>query len=757
MLTRKNLKHLVCLASVAAGLVFADLAPAVTVNFIGGGAGGGPGYMRTKWSDLGNWQGGALPGTSDTVAFISDTGGWSGVGLESNRVIGGIDFVFSNEFFLDASAQTLTLNNGTLTKRTSGNQGFSSSVILGADAVWSNLCGINYAGGLGMGGPVSGSVAMTLVGARSGQHSGSNLGSTLNVNSLTITPYARLTWSGSANSLPDVMPITINGGKLQYTAQNNVNSTENIGVTSFAGDVALELNKNGTGTATLAATRLTRANGGTVFFRPAGTQVLGTDVFVKVGAGNEPTVTNNMVAPYFLTQAGWADEHGVSNDTNFVTYDGTNGFVPVTYSGATDINTAGSSAIFLATSATTRNLTGNASLHALKTSNYNTGNIDITQTGGPWTLSIGSGGIISRALNDTIYPGIDFGSAPGVIYATGPGHLGISLNGPVAGSGGLAKLGDGYVALNSSANTFTGLVAVNNGTLNIGGSGSANGVGLNRAASVLPLRVCEMATFAMNGHNQTAGGLDGEGTVSGAGTTLTIVRDNSVVSDFAGIIAGAAMNLVKQGNGTQVLSGVNSYTGTTSVTAGSLLVNGTLASAVTVTGGTLGGSGTVTGGVGVSAGAALAPGSSPGILTVGTSGSPSALTMANSSTLIAEINGPTVGTGYDQVYVNGTVSLTTPTLSLSFGYLPVVPTPFFLVANDGTDAISGIFAGVPDGTKLFFSYGGVPFDGVLYYTGNFAMGIPALGNDIVLMVPEPAALGLFLAGAAGLLARRRRA
>jgi autotransporter-associated beta strand protein len=75
--------------------------------------------------------------------------------------------------------------------------------------------------------------------------------------------------------------------------------------------------------------------------------------------------------------------------------------------------------------------------------------------------------------------------------------------------------------------------------------------------------------------------------------------------------------LTKSGVGTWILSGTNTYTGATSVNAGTLRVNGSLANtAVSVaSGATLGGSGSIGGLTTISSGARLAPGNSPGTIT----------------------------------------------------------------------------------------------------------------------------------------------
>jgi autotransporter-associated beta strand protein len=73
----------------------------------------------------------------------------------------------------------------------------------------------------------------------------------------------------------------------------------------------------------------------------------------------------------------------------------------------------------------------------------------------------------------------------------------------------------------------------------------------------------------------------------------------------------------KQGAGKLVLTGTHSYTGVTTVSAGTLLVNGIIgASPVTVTVGTLGGNGLIKGPVTIQSGGRLAPGISIGVLTI---------------------------------------------------------------------------------------------------------------------------------------------
>jgi autotransporter-associated beta strand protein len=127
---------------------------------------------------------------------------------------------------------------------------------------------------------------------------------------------------------------------------------------------------------------------------------------------------------------------------------------------------------------------------------------------------------------------------------------------------------------------------------------------------------------------------------SGAGTaeilahynqTLTIIQNTN--STFSGVIASdnGTLSVTKSGTGTLALSGANTYSGTTTVNAGALQVDGSLgAGAVTVkTGAALTGAGLLIGPVTVQSGALLAPGDGGiGTLTVSNT-----LTLAGSAVL----------------------------------------------------------------------------------------------------------------------------
>ena len=176
---------------------------------------------------------------------------------------------------------------------------------------------------------------------------------------------------------------------------------------------------------------------------------------------------------------------------------------------------------------------------------------------------------------------------------------GLALPGAISGSGSLTQIGSGMSTLNA-ANTFGGNTTISAGTLQLGNSLALQNSTLNynNQGGVLSFGVLGSATL---------GGLSGSQSLpllnafAGAVALTVGGSGNNQSTTYSGVLsdAGAGGSLTKAGSGTLTLTGSNSYTGTTSVTAGVLTlplggsINGGGAVAISgnailsVTGGTL--------------------------------------------------------------------------------------------------------------------------------------------------------------------------
>jgi fibronectin-binding autotransporter adhesin len=147
-------------------------------------------------------------------------------------------------------------------------------------------------------------------------------------------------------------------------------------------------------------------------------------------------------------------------------------------------------------------------------------------------------------------------------------------------------------------NTYTGGTTVTAGTLQLGDTSAISSGGLN---------VVTGGTLDVNGFSPAIDSLNGGGTIDdvSAGGTITLsIGNNNGSGNFSGVIQNSSgtVNLVKNGTGTETLSGDNTYSGSTANTNGTLAVtvNGTIntttliGSGFVVNGGTVNVSGTST-------------------------------------------------------------------------------------------------------------------------------------------------------------------
>ncbi len=146
-----------------------------------------------------------------------------------------------------------------------------------------------------------------------------------------------------------------------------------------------------------------------------------------------------------------------------------------------------------------------------------------------------------------------------------------SYSGVISGSGGFAVAGSGGVLTFTAVQTYTGGTTVSGSTLQLG---ITNALATAGALTVNSPGVFNLATFS-----QMVGVLAGSGSITfgAAGSNLTT---NTVTnSTFSGSMSGPG-SFTQAGTSTLTLTGVNSYTGGTTISAGTLQlgINNALAS-----------------------------------------------------------------------------------------------------------------------------------------------------------------------------------
>ncbi|RVT92083.1 autotransporter outer membrane beta-barrel domain-containing protein [Rhodovarius crocodyli] len=224
--------------------------------------------------------------------------------------------------------------------------------------------------------------------------------------------------------------------------------------------------------------------------------------------------------------------------------------------------------------------------------------------------------------------------------------------------------------------------------------------------------------------------LDQTGAVYAQNFTLDTSRSNRIdqagrTATFSGAFSDATSggNIIIMNSGTDgrvVFSGTSTYTGSTTIESGATLaINGSLVSPVTVNAdGMLRGTGSIGNSVLVASGGTIAPGNSPGTLTVA-----GPVVMSAGSTAQFDIDGTGTGNGagsYSRLILtggNGTVTLNgtvVPKLrgitgSATNSYTPGIGTAFNVISAEG--GVRGSFTGLTqpvglaDGTRFDALYG----------------------------------------------------
>src|SRR5258706_8102233 len=396
---------------------------------------------------------------------------------------------------------------------------------------------------------------------------------------------------------------TISAGTLQLGAAGSVGDgplgTTGVG-TSVASGAVLDLNGftltnaeplalNGTGIASGGA--LTNSSASNVTY--SGLLTLGSASSIVTNSGtigltNAGTVTG---AGFGLTldgSSGGSVSSIIGTGARTVTKNGAGTWTlsgANTFSGGTtlsagtlDINNASAlgsvAGTFTINDGTMDNTTGGA----ITTLNYpQSWNGDFAFTG-TQNLNLGTGAVTPNASRQ-------------VTVNSGPLTIGGAIGG---GAIGLTKSGAGTMAINGN-NTFTGGVTINAGILRLGNAGALN----STTPNAVTFGAASTGTLQLNGNSVTISGLNTNAAVGtptiedGVAGTHTLTVNTAGANAYGGILqngAAGTLALTKSGAGSLTLSGNNTYSGTTTMSAGTLNINSVTAigsGTFTIAGGTI--------------------------------------------------------------------------------------------------------------------------------------------------------------------------
>jgi hypothetical protein len=148
------------------------------------------------------------------------------------------------------------------------------------------------------------------------------------------------------------------------------------------------------------------------------------------------------------------------------------------------------------------------------------------------------------------------------------------------------------------------------------------------------------------------------------------------------------------------------------------------------------------------AGGIVQPGDGVGQMTVNGN-----YTEALPGSLQIEMAGTGIGTGHDNLAVNGLVTLSGG-LDVLLAFAPTLGQTFEVLSNDSIDPIVGSFAGKPQGSTFLTNFSGTPYAFQISY-----FGANGNDNDVILTsvpVPEPSTIVLGTLGLLGLWGYARR-
>lgn len=478
------------------------------------------------------------------------------------------------------------------------------------------------------------------------------LGIDTNGFALNLASNAGVWTPGRPSTLSAVWSLTGSGGTI---VANGFNFTATATTATLGAGLTLESRAgnnvaNNLGGGTINATSTFRYSGIAAAATPSTLTAAATIGNVAVSSGALRLGSLGGIAGAATVSGGSLDLGGTTRTFTNVTLTGgqiTAGTLATT--GAYSLQTGTISAIVSGTQGVTKTTVGTVTLSGANTftgvAAVNAGTLTLGSSGGlggdtgdgTQKLNMDGGTLDLAGFSPTAF---GVGGASGTITSASGGTLTIKVNNgatgtTLAGSLNLATAvasGRQYQVL-TAANSYTGTTSIVTSTLlaiqsetGLGASGAGQGTSLAgtlelKGPATNPFSVAEplsisAGTIRTNAQSGTAGTTTLSGPIDLANGPATFeVNTNAPLLRLTGAIGGSG-NLAKAAAGTLEIASTSNYTGSTTISAGSLVVNGSLTSTSGVAVGTgtrLAGSGTIA--AALSGAGLVSPGNSPGILT----------------------------------------------------------------------------------------------------------------------------------------------
>jgi fibronectin-binding autotransporter adhesin len=520
------------------------------------------------------------------------------IGASTAPTITGTSFLFGSTISISSGA-TLTLSNSNATTISSAING-AGNFAKGGDGTLNLTAANGYAG-------------TTAVNRGVLSFSGTN-GAAISSAGFSVSKNATLTLDNSGannnNRIGNTVDVTMLGGEFIVNGSSNANTAESIGtLTLNANYSTITLVPNSGFNTLVTFASLSRTTGASGLFRGTSlgantvasatantSNIVFTAAPALVGGGNSGTTSVGVISGIIGAATS------ASTGTDFMTYNPTggtvNGLRPLT---AAEYSATPSTGVNVKlTASTNRNDSFNVNSLLLAPASGSL-NYNFDNTGAANTFIIDSGNILSINASNTIsasanVSALAFGTVTANIFSpgftvllgsntnlTGTGGIAINtgniwLGRDVSISGGITANSGGIFEIANTFSTAQALTIRSGGTFSVGSASTTMNAITMESGSYLTMGA---GSLTMNGDltvNTNGSGV-GNAIISSTSVGGLILGGNRIFNVADGLndvnltvsvpISGA-FTLTKQGLGTLELSGNNSYTGTTTVSAGIL-------------------------------------------------------------------------------------------------------------------------------------------------------------------------------------------